>query len=367
MSTSVQVSIVSPVYNERACLEELVRRLDAALRGVDYEIVLVDDGSRDGSWDEIVRLREQYPRLKGLRFSRNFGHHVAITAGLDWTQGEWVVVMDSDLQDLPESIPVLLAKARDGHDVVIARRQGKQHGWFKRLLSHLFHRTMSWLADFDLDHTVGVFRVMHRDVVVAVRAMRETPRFFVGIVHWVGFRRAYVDVTHGARFAGETKYPLSKQLVLGLRAALGFSEKPLMVAATSGLVLAALGVVYAAVIVVQALMGQIAVLGYASLMSAILVVGGLAIFTTGLVGLYVGSVFTQTKRRPLYLLADAQGVAAGVLPPDWGAAPPSPAREHPELLPQKLKAGDQNDRAELHTSGRPAEVVDQPKDQAEVE
>jgi dolichol-phosphate mannosyltransferase len=315
------VSVVAPVYNERACLGELVHRLDAVLRNRTYEIVLVDDGSRDGSWDEIVRLGGLYPAVKGLRFSRNFGHHVAITAGLDWACGEWVVVMDSDLQDLPESIPLLLDKTNEGFDMVVARRQGKRHGAFKRATSRLFARTMTWLADFEFDESVGVFRVMHRRVVTSVRAMRETPRVFTAMTDWVGFRRGSVDVPHGARFAGETKYPLRKQLVLALRAALGFSEKPLQIAVYSGLVIAAAGLGYAGYIVLRALSGGIAVSGYASLMSAVLTIGGLGIATTGLVGLYVGSIFTHVKGRPLYILAASQGLAAGVLPPDWEDGP----------------------------------------------
>jgi len=310
------VSVVAPVYNELGCIAELVRRVDAALAGTAYELLLIDDGSRDGSWNEIVRLRAQYPTLKGLRFSRNFGHHVAVTAGLDWVQGEWVVVMDSDLQDLPESIPLLLARAREGFDIVVARRKGKQHGPLKRTMSRLFARTMTWLANFEFDDTVGVFRVMHRNVVTAVRAMRETPRFFTGLTDWVGFNRTSIEVPHGARFAGETKYPLHKQLALAGRAALGFSDKPLQLIAYSGLVLATVGLIYAAVIVVRALSGDIVVMGYASLMSAILVVGGLMIATTGFVGLYVGAVFNQTKQRPLYVLSASEGIAAGVLPPD---------------------------------------------------
>jgi dolichol-phosphate mannosyltransferase len=318
------VSVVAPVYNERECLEELVTRLARVLAGRPHEIILVDDGSRDGSWEEIVRLRASHPALKGLRFSRNFGHHVAITAGLDWAAGDWVVVMDSDLQDLPESIPALLDKAAEGWHMVVARRQGKQHGWLKRSLSRLFARAMTWLAGFEFDATVGVFRLMHRDLVQAVRAMRETPRFFTAMTEWVGFRRTSIDVTHGARFAGQTKYPLRKQVALAVRAAIGFSEKPLHVIVAVGLAFAGLGLLYAVVIVVQALLGGIEVLGYASLMSALLVMGGLAIATTGLVGLYVGSVFAQTKRRPLYLLADCEGLVAGVLPPDWAdaGAPP---------------------------------------------
>jgi dolichol-phosphate mannosyltransferase len=313
------ISVVAPVYNERGCLQELVRRIDSALARRPYEIILVDDGSRDGSWDEIVRLRQQYPRVKGIRFSRNFGHHVAITAGLDWAAGEWVVVMDSDLQDLPESIPALLVKAAEGYHMVVARRQSKQHGLVKRALSRSFAHAMTWLAGFEFDHSVGVFRVMHRDLVEAVRAMQETPRFFTAMTEWAGFQRASIDVTHGARFAGETKYPLRKQIALAMKAAIGFSEKPLQVLVAVGATIAIAGLLYAVAIVVRAFMGGIAVLGYASLISAILVMGGLGIATTGVVGLYVGSVFSQTKRRPLYLMQAAEGIDARVLPPAFEA------------------------------------------------
>nr|WP_232533349.1 MULTISPECIES: glycosyltransferase family 2 protein [Ramlibacter] len=320
------VSVIAPVYNERECLEELVRRIDVALQGRPCEIILVDDGSRDGSWGEIVRLRALYPAVRGLRFSRNFGHHVAITAGLDHALGEWVVVMDSDLQDQPESITSLLDKAAEGYHMVVARRLGKRHGPFKRSLSQLFARAMTWLADFEFDASVGVFRVMHRDIVDAVCAMRETPRLFTAMTDWVGFSRTSIDVTHGARFAGETKYPLRKQVALAVRGAIGFSEKPLEVLVTLGFVIASVGLTYALVIAVRALQGGIAVLGYASLMSAILVMGGLAIATTGIVGLYVGSVFAQTKRRPLYLLRASEGIETSVLPPSRVNEEPTLAR-----------------------------------------
>lgn len=304
------LSVVSPVFNEEACVRELCRQLAAALPAIteDYEILLVDDGSRDRTWEIIGELTAADPRVKGLRFSRNFGHHMALTAGLDHCAGDWVVLMDSDLQDPPDAIPALYARAREGFDVVVARRKGKQHGWVKRQLSYAFYKVLSWLTDTPYDDEIGIFRILSRRSVDALCTLRESSRFILGLIEWIGFPRSEISVTHGRRFGGETKYPLRKQLALAMDATLSFSDKPLKLAVYLGFGFSVVGGLHALSIVVRALMGRIVVMGYASLISSLLLIGGVIIVTVGLVGLYVGNIFRQVKARPLYIVADRHEV-----------------------------------------------------------
>jgi len=307
----IEISVVIPVFNEEECICELYARLKSVMNSLslNHEIVYVDDGSVDSSWDAILQLSQQDESVVALKLSRNFGHHVAIGAGLDVTAGDWVVVMDADLQDLPEEIPKLYACAMEGHDVVMAARKGRKHGVFKQFSGRLFAKIISRLGEFDYDPEVGVFRVMSRRVVRHVCGLREVARFFTGLVYWVGFSQVKVDVKHGDRHAGETKYDFSRQLSLAFNGIISFTEKPLKLAVYAGAVFALSGILYACVIAARALMGDIAVLGYASLMSAILLVGGVTISSIGLLGLYVGRIFAQVKSRPLYILAEAKNVS----------------------------------------------------------
>lgn len=301
------ISVVSPVYNEEACLPEFCRRLHAVLSSItdEYEIVLVDDGSRDRSWSLIAAAAAADARIKGVRFSRNFGHHVALSAGLDHCSGEYVVTLDSDLQDQPEEIPRLYQHACQGYDVVLALREGRRHGVFKQFLARCFYTLFNHLSDGSFDPRVGVYRIMSRRVVVELARLRENARFFSGLVDWVGFSRSSIMVTHAPRFAGESKYPLMRQLLLAFDAILGYTERPLRLAVYLGLLFTAAGILWALRVVLVALLGNIGVSGYASIMSAVLVVGGVNIATVGIVGLYVGRIFREVKRRPLYVIAEA--------------------------------------------------------------
>lgn len=307
-----KVSVVTPVFNEEECVPELYRRLAEVLETItpDFEIVMVDDGSRDRSWERVCELQARDPRVRGLRFSRNFGHHYAITCGLDHSQGDWVVVMDSDLQDPPEAIPALYAKALEGFDIVLAHRKNKQFGFFKRLASSLFYRVLSYLSDAPYSDQVGVYRILSRRAVAALCSLRESARFFLGLVNWIGFPQSSIEVAHGRRYAGETKYSLYKQIALASDAIRSFSEKPLTLTVYLGLLFAGCGALYAVSIVVRALLGEIVVMGYASLMAAMLIIGGVIIVTIGLVGLYVGKIFQQVKGRPLYIVGDRADATA---------------------------------------------------------
>jgi len=306
------ISVVSPVFNESGCIQEFYAEVSAALSLITeaWQIVLVDDGSRDDSWKQIRALAEKDARVTGVRFSRNFGHHIAITAGLDHCDGDWVVTMDSDLQDPPDAIPLLLTKAREGFDVVVALREARKHHLIKRLLSRAFYAVYRNLTGTRIDPRVGVFRIMSRRVVDSLKEMRESGRFFVGMVEWVGFRQSTLSVEQRVRYAGETKYPLGKQILLAADAILSFSESPLKFVAYTGLVMSVISVGYGLYIVGRALAGRIIVLGYASLAAAIFFTGGLTVFTVGIVGLYVGRIFRQVQGRPLYIVAERTTVTS---------------------------------------------------------
>jgi polyisoprenyl-phosphate glycosyltransferase len=308
----MKLSVVSPVYNEEACVSELCRRLLVVLPSFtdDFEILLIDDGSRDRSWEVISQLADRTPQVKGVRFSRNFGHHYAISAGLDHASGDWMVVMDSDLQDPPEAIAELLSKAIEGYDVVLARRANRKFGWFKNVTSKGFYKVFRYLTDSSYDGEAGVYRIMSRRAVDALLRMQEVDRFFPAMVDWVGFKRSHIYVQHGQRFAGETKYSLPKQIALALNAMLSFSDKPIKIIVYVGLVIAALSFLFACYIVGRALFGTFATLGYASIVTAVSFFGGMTIATLGLIGLYVGRIFRQVKNRPIYIVGETVNVPA---------------------------------------------------------
>jgi dolichol-phosphate mannosyltransferase len=303
------ISVVVALYNEEECIDELADRLTRTLAGLrrPYQVLFVDDGSTDASWRRVQAIVERLPGTAGLKLSRNFGHHYAISAGLDHVRGAWVVLMDADLQDSPEEIPRLLAKAEQGYDVVVAARLGKRHSLIKRALSYGFSRLMTYLTGAPYSEQVGIFRIMSRRYVDQLCKLRETSRYIVALANWVGFRQTMVPVQHAARFAGQTKYPIWRQIRLASHAALSSSDKPLKICVMIGLLFALSGFIFAAQIIVRALLGSIAVLGYASTISAILLVGGVGIATTGLVGLYVGRIYEEVKRRPLYVVEEVIG------------------------------------------------------------
>jgi dolichol-phosphate mannosyltransferase len=303
----MKLSIISPIYNEDRCVSELCRQLLAVLKpmAIDFEIILVDDGSQDGSWDAISALSRSCPQIRGLRFSRNFGHHRAITAGLDHATGDWVVVMDSDLQDAPAAIPELLEQAQCGYDVVLARRRNRQFNWFKNLTSKLFCRVFGYLTDSRYDAEAGVYRIMSRRVVDALCELPEVDRFFPALVNWVGFRQSHIYVNHGKRFAGDTKYPFRKQVALAVEAMLSFSDKPIVMIVYSGAIITAVSTVYASYILLRAILGApFSAAGYASIFTAISFFGGITMATLGVIGLYVGRIFRQVKARPVYVVAE---------------------------------------------------------------
>jgi len=298
------ISVVTPVYRAEGCIEELYRRLVAALSPItqDFEIVMVEDCGGDRSWELIRELARRDPRVKGLQFSRNFGQHYGITAGLDHCDGDWVVVMDCDLQDRPEEIPRLYARAREGCEVVIARRGRRNHPLAKRLSSWVFYRVFSYLADTDYDAQAGNFRIVSRKVVESFRRMREQLRFFGGQMNWLGFPVATIEVKHDERYAGPSTYTPGKLWRLASETIIAYSDKPLRLAVRLGFVIALLAFCYGLYIFVRALLYGSTIVGWASLIVSIYFIGGIIIAILGMLGIYLGKTYDETKRRPLYIV-----------------------------------------------------------------
>jgi len=306
---SVELSVVVPVFNEEENIPELYRRLSAVLPRVvrAWEILFVDDGSRDRSWELICSLAAQDSRVRGLRLSRNFGHQMAFAAGLDHARGQVVVIMDADLQDPPELIPELFAKYRQGYEVVYAVRVAR-HGEtaFKKLTAALFYRLLSRITAVDIPQDTGDFRLMGPRAVEAFRRLPERHRFTRGLVAWLGFPQTGVPYERAPRYAGITKYPFRKMLRFALDAITSFSHVPLQLATWLGFVVSAFAFFYILVVLALKLAG-ISWPGYTSLMAAILFLGGVQLLMVGLLGEYVGRIYDEVKQRPLYLVAEKVG------------------------------------------------------------
>ncbi|MDD2700483.1 MAG: glycosyltransferase family 2 protein [Sideroxydans sp.] len=258
------ISIVVPVYKAEDCLRELYLRLKSSLSAIteDFELLLIEDCGGDQSWEIIGKLALEDTRVRGFQFSRNFGQHYGITAGLDHCDGDWVIVMDCDLQDRPEEIPRLYAKAQEGFDVVLARRGRRSDPAMKRLMSSIFYTVFRYLAETDYDGEVGNFRIISRKVVLSYRGMREQLRFFGGLVSWMGYSAVSIDVQHDERFAGETTYTFRKLWKLASETIVAFSDKPLRLAVRFGFVISSLAFAYGAYIVYRVLMHGVPIPGW---------------------------------------------------------------------------------------------------------
>jgi dolichol-phosphate mannosyltransferase len=303
------LSVVIPVYNAENCLDELYLRLKSALETIspDFEIVLVEDCGGDNSWQVIERLAAADPRVRGIQFSRNFGQHYGITAGLDICQGDWVVVMDCDLQDRPEEIPRLYAKAQEGFDVVLARRGVRCDPPLKRITSWLFYRIFSYLADIKYDGESGNFRIVSRKVVANFRRMGEQLRFFGGLVQWMGFPTASIEVEHAERSDGKSTYTFAKLWKMASENIIAHSDKPLRLAVRFGFLMAFFSFFYGAYILGNALIYSSPILGWSSLIVSLYFIGGIIIGILGILGIYLGKTFDESKRRPLYIIRNKIG------------------------------------------------------------
>jgi dolichol-phosphate mannosyltransferase len=313
--TGTALSIVIPCYNEEACLNELHARVSAAARDVagdSFEIVLVNDGSRDGSWPMMQALSARDPHVLAINLSRNHGHQLALTAGLDLCSGDRILIIDADLQDPPELLPRMIAEMdRQKADVVYAVRRARAgETAFKRSTAKLFYRSLSKLADIEIPRDVGDFRLMSRRALDALLSLPEQARFIRGMVAWVGFRQVPIAYDRAERVAGTSKYPLSKMVRFALDAVTGFSTAPLRFASHFGLWLVLASVLLLIYIAFGWLTGS-AIQGWTSLMLVVVVLGAVQMFVLGMIGEYLGRLYIESKRRPLYIVSDIAGHSGG--------------------------------------------------------
>ncbi len=305
MAERVTFSIVAPIYNELESIPSLHDRVGRVMDGLGepWELILIDDGSTDGSTEAILDLARRDTHLVPLVFARNFGHQVAVTAGLDNSRGEAVIVIDADLQDPPELIPELAAQWRDGFEVVYAIRTEREgESWFKKATASIFYRLISRITDIRIPLDTGDFRLLDRQVVDAMIQMRERHRFLRGMAAWVGFRQTGVPYKRAARRIGETKYPFRKMLRLALNAVTGFSYFPLQIATYLGFACAGLSALAIPIVIILRLVGSQAFFGQATTLLAVLFLGGVQLISLGILGEYIGRLYDEAKGRPLYIL-----------------------------------------------------------------
>jgi len=299
-------SVIAPIYNEAETIAELYRRVSAVMDSTNesWELILVDDGSQDGS-NEIIRdLADQDARVRPVIFARNFGHQIAVTAGLDYSRGDAVTIIDADLQDPPEVILDLIAKWREGYEVVFAVRAEREgEGWFKLWTASLFYRMILRITDVKIPLDTGDFRLMDRKVVNVINNMRERHRFLRGMSAWIGFRQTGVPYRRAARYAGETKYPFKKMLKLALNAITGFSYFPLQLATYLGFGAAGISIIMIPVVILLRSFTRTELLGQASTLVAVLFLGGVQLISLGILGEYLGRIYDEVRGRPLYIVS----------------------------------------------------------------
>jgi polyisoprenyl-phosphate glycosyltransferase len=300
----IYLSIVSPVYKAEKIIPVLIDRIEKEVIKIteDYEIILVEDCGPDDSWKVIEQIALNNPKIKGIKLSRNFGQHYAITAGLDYSKGVWVIVMDCDLQDQPQEIGKLYSKTKEGFDIVLACRDKRKDSLFRKLFSCVFYRTLGYLTGSEQDETVANFGIYHRKVIDSIISMKESIRYFPTMVKWVGFRVAKVDVIHGKKADRKTSYNFRKLTNLVLDIILAYSDKPIRLLIRFGLIVSFISLIVAVNFLIKWFRGDIAVLGYTSLIISIWFLSGITISTLGLVGLYVGKTFEGVKKRPIYII-----------------------------------------------------------------
>ena len=332
------LSVVAPMYEEEDTVDPFTERVDAALGHLNYELILVNDGSKDGTRDAMARAAARDPRVKVVSLARNFGHQPALTAGLEHARGDVIVMLDGDLQDPPELIPDLVERWRDGADIVVAKRRVREgETRMKLATARWFYAIMGRLAQVELEPNAGDFRLFDRRPLDAMLSMRERSRFLRGMSSWVGFRRDVVEYDRAARSAGSTKFPLGRMIRFALDGVTSFSNFPLQLAAVAGFACAAFALVLLPLTIVARYTG-IYERGVPSLLFAVLLIGGIQLLALGMIGEYLGRIYDEVKQRPLYVVARARNldeergaaaaaeqVAAAAEP----SAPPAPAGHEP--------------------------------------
>lgn len=312
MSTDIRYSIVIPVYNEEAVIEQTYQRLKQVMDKTEelYELIFVDDGSRDQSATMIKRFGDHDYAVKLISFSRNFGHQVAITAGMDYASGAAVVVIDADLQDPPELILEMIAKWKDGYQVVYAKRtKRKGETFFKKQTAHLFYRLLRVSTDLDIPTDTGDFRLLDRRVVEELKRLPERNRYVRGLVSWVGFRQTAIEYVRDERLAGETKYPLKKMIKLSLDGLTSFSIKPLQLANYAGVILITFGFSYLIALFFLKVLTTALIAGWNLVISLQLILTGVLLTMMGIIGEYIGRIYDEARERPLYIVSECYGMS----------------------------------------------------------
>jgi dolichol-phosphate mannosyltransferase len=300
----MKLSIVSPVYRAELVLDELVERISNNIPSAfnSFEIILVDDFSPDKSWQKITEISKNNSNVRGFKLSRNFGQHYAITAGLNQVKGDYVVVLDCDLQDQPEEIEKLFKESQKGYDIVLARRYERKDSLYKKTVSKLFYKTLSYLTGTKQDATVANFGIYSKQVIDEVVKLEEKIKYFPTMVKWVGFSTSFVNVEHASRSEGKSNYNLKKLLNLALDIILAYSDKPLRLIIKFGLSIALISFAMVVYVLYEKVTGKVSVSGYASLIISIWFLSGCLLTTLGVVGLYIGKIFEGVKNRPSYII-----------------------------------------------------------------
>jgi len=298
------ISIVSPVYRAEKMLDELVTQIKKEIVSItdNYEIILVEDQSPDNSWRIIQQLCEKNKNIIGIKLSRNFGQHYAITAGLDQCKGEWIFVMDCDLQDRPDQMNKLYIKAMEGYDIVQGRRENRKDAFFKKTFSKLFYRILAYLSGYSQDNTIANYGIYNKKVIQSIVSMRENIRFFPTMVAWVGYKKTSVEIEHSERSEGRSSYTLKKLFNLALDIILAYSDKPLRLMVKLGFFTSFSSFLFLLYNLYLYFTGKILVMGYMSLIVSIWFLSGLLMLMLGVVGLYVGKTFESAKNRPIYII-----------------------------------------------------------------
>jgi len=302
----MEISVVVPVYGCSKHLINLHNRLIISLKEItkDFEIIMINDGSYDNAWDTIKEIANNDKKVMGVNLSRNFGQHYAISAGLNISKGNWIVVMDCDLQDRPENIPILYKEAQKGYDIVFAQRKLRKDTFFKKLFSKLFYLILSYLTRTKLDPTIANFGIYNRKSINAVLLMKDKLKYFSVMIRWVGFNSTKMSIQHDKREIDETSYSFSKLISLAIDVMLSFSDKPLRLMVKFGFFLSSFSILFALYILYRALFGAVTVVGWASTIISIWFLGGIIIMFIGIIGIYIGKTFDQTKDRPVYIIKD---------------------------------------------------------------
>lgn len=309
MSSSPKISIVSPIYKAEHFVEKLVFEIQIAMNilDVDFEIILVDDRSKDNSWQKMKEQSLKNPFVTSVRLSRNFGQHPAIMAGLSQAKGEWIVVMDCDLQDQPKEIIKLYRKAQEGFEVVQARRKNREDNFLKKLSSKVFSKVYSYFTDTKYDNEIANFGIYHKKVIHSILEISDYIKFFPLFVEFVGYKSTSITVEHASRDSGTTSYSFSKLVSLAFNTIISFSNKPLKLFVKFGMLISLLSFCVGIHYIYQAMHNEIEVLGYTSIIVSIWFLSGVIITTIGVAGIYIGKIFDQTKNRPVYIIDEIHG------------------------------------------------------------